>query len=69
VTPATPWGTPLGMILTEYGLHFAKDGTAWRCVEQPGLVMLRGGGYEVDGQGFATLSQAPAVRHIAEFVR
>jgi len=30
------------MILTEYGLHFAKDGDRWRCVEHPELVMLRG---------------------------
>ena len=46
------------MILTEYGLHFTKDGDLWRCVEHPGLVMLRGGGYEVDGQGFNSLTEA-----------
>jgi hypothetical protein len=32
------------MILTEYGLHFAKEGDRWRCVEEPDLAMLRGGG-------------------------
>jgi len=31
-----------GMILTEDGLHFAKEGDLWRCVEYPELVMLRG---------------------------
>jgi hypothetical protein len=31
------------MILTEDGLHLAKGGDLWRCVERPDLVMLRGG--------------------------
>jgi hypothetical protein len=40
--------TRTGMILVaEYGLHFAKSGDHWRCVEWPGLVMLRGGRYRV----------------------
>jgi hypothetical protein len=32
------------MIFTEHGLHFAKKGDYWRCVEWPELVMLRGRG-------------------------
>ena len=44
------------MILTEQGLHFSKVGDRWRCAEYPDLVMLRGGGYEVDGQGLDTLA-------------
>jgi hypothetical protein len=46
------------MILTEYGLHFAKDGDHWRCVEWPALTMLPGDRYEVDGQGFNSLAGA-----------
>ena len=34
-----------GMILTEYGLHFAKEGDHWRCVEYLDLLMLRGERY------------------------
>ena len=30
------------MILTEYGLRFAKEGDLWRCVEYPELLMLPG---------------------------
>ena len=26
----------------DYGLHFAKEGDHWRCVELPDVVMLRG---------------------------
>ena len=48
------------MILTELGLHFVRDGDRWRCGEYPDLVMLRGGGYEVDGQGLDTLAGALA---------
>jgi hypothetical protein len=44
------------MIVTELGLHFTRDGDRWRCAEYPDLVMLRGGGYEVDGQGLDTLA-------------
>jgi hypothetical protein len=36
------------MILTEYGLHFAKEGDHWRCVEHPDLVMLRGDCYQLN---------------------
>jgi hypothetical protein len=36
-----------GMICTEQGLHFAKEGDHWRCVEHPDLVMLRGGRYQI----------------------
>ena len=46
------------MILTELGLHFTRDGDRWRCVESPELVMLRGGGYEVDELGLDTLAGA-----------
>jgi hypothetical protein len=56
--PATGRGTITSMILTELGLHFRKDGDRWRCVERPELVMLRSGGYEVDGQGFNSLAEA-----------
>jgi hypothetical protein len=48
------------MILTELGQRFSKDGDRWRCVEPPDLVMLRGGGHEVDGQGFNSLAEALA---------
>lgn len=37
------------MIATEEGLTFAKDGTAWRCLQVPGLWMLAGGGYAIRG--------------------
>ena len=46
------------MIVTELGLHFVRDGDRWRCNEYPDLGMLRGGGYEVDGQGLDTLAGA-----------
>jgi len=49
-----------GMILTEYGLHFAKEGDRWRCGEYPDLVMLRGGGYEVNVREFDSLAEARA---------
>ena len=55
-TPAALRVTLPGMILTELGLHFAKEGDRWRCAEYPDLVMLRGGRYEVDGQGSNTLA-------------
>jgi len=58
VTPATPRGTLAGVILTEYGLHFRKDGDRWRCVERPDLLMLPGDRYTVDGQGFNSLAEA-----------
>jgi hypothetical protein len=48
------------MILTEYGLHFAKEGDHWRCVEYPDVEMLGGDCYEVDGQGFDSLAEALA---------
>jgi len=57
------------MTLTEDGLHFRREGDHWRCVEHPDLVMLRGGGYEVDGQGFAPLCVALTDRDSAEVVR
>ena len=31
------------ILCAEYGLHFAKEGNHWRCIELPELVMLRGG--------------------------
>lgn len=37
------------MISTEDGLTFAKDGTAWRCLQVPGLWMLPGSAYAVRG--------------------
>ena len=57
------------MILTELGLHFARDGDCWRYIEVPGLVMLRGERYRVGQQEFATQSLALADRHSAEFIR
>ena len=36
------FGQARGMILTEAGLHFTKDGQRWRCVEWPALTMLPG---------------------------
>jgi hypothetical protein len=36
-----------GMILTEYGLHFANESHHWRCVEWPDLVMVRGDCYQL----------------------
>lgn len=53
------------MIPTELGLHFRRDGDCWRCVERPGLLMPRGGGYEVEGQGFHSLAEAVAHLPIA----
>jgi hypothetical protein len=46
------------MILTEYGLHFRNEGDRWRRAERPELVMLRGGRYRADGQGFHSLAEA-----------
>jgi hypothetical protein len=36
------------VIFTEYGLHFAKDGDHWRCVDWPELVMLCGERYQLN---------------------
>lgn len=47
-----------GMILTEYGLRFAKDGDHWRCVEYPALLMLWGERYRVGGRTSTTLCEA-----------
>jgi len=49
-----------GVIPTEQGLHFRKDGDRWRCVEWPGLTMLPGDRYEVDGREFDSLTKALA---------
>lgn len=38
-----------GTILSERRLHFRKDGDHWRGAEYPDRVILRGGGYELDG--------------------
>jgi hypothetical protein len=43
------------MILTEGGLHFAKDGDHWRCVEHPDLAMLRGGRYRAGEREYGSL--------------
>ena len=45
------------MILTELGPHFIRDGGRWRCVEWPGLTMLPGDRYEVDGREFDPLAE------------
>jgi len=47
-----------GMLLTEFGLQFAKESDRSRCVEWPDLTMLRSSRYEVDGQGLDTLAGA-----------
>jgi len=60
-----------GMILTELGLHFTRDGDCCRCVEHPELQMTRDGTYRVDGyaQVFTSLHDAmqcltdPAASH------
>lgn len=46
------------ILAAEYGMHFKREGESWRGVEHPKLVMLRGGGHEVDGQGFCALAKA-----------
>jgi len=47
----------------DYGLHFAKDGDHWRCVEYPGLLMLSGcERYCVRGPSFGSLDEA--LRHL-----
>jgi len=46
VTPATLRVTLPGMILTELGVDFRKDGDRWRCVEHPNQVMLRDKGIQ-----------------------
>jgi len=53
-----------GMIFcAEYGLHFAKDGDHWRCIEQPDLVMLSGPErYRVGGLTLGSLYEA--MRHL-----
>ena len=60
MTPATGRGRLPGMILTEFALHFAKEGDRWRCVEWPGLTMLPGDRYEVDVREFDSLAEALA---------
>jgi hypothetical protein len=42
----------------EHGLHFAKDGDGWRCVEHPKLVMLRGDRYQLIDATLATGSRS-----------
>ena len=52
------------MILrAEYGLHFAKEGDHWRCVEYPDLLMLRGERYRIGDPTFGSLGEA--LRHLA----
>ena len=50
------------MIVTKDGLTFARAANAWRCVERPELLMLRSGGYRIEGhkQEFPTLAGALA---------
>jgi hypothetical protein len=52
----------LRMIFTEYGLHFAKDGDHWRCVEHRDVVMLRDERYSVGERPFG--SPGEALRHL-----
>jgi hypothetical protein len=42
------------VIFTEHGLHFAKEGDHWRCVEHPELVVLRGECYQLNETTLAT---------------
>lgn len=43
-----------GIIFTEYGLRFAKEGDQWRCVEWPDLVTLRGDCHQLNDATLAT---------------
>ena len=57
-----------GMILTEYRLHFAKDGDHWRCVEFPEPLMLPSERYRVGERTFGSLDEAlwhPEARGLA----
>ena len=47
------------ILCAEYGLHFAKEGDHWRCVEYPDLLMLRGERYPVGERTFGSLDDAP----------
>ena len=51
------------ILCAEVGLQFAKDGDHWRCVEHPGLVMLRGDHYRVWERAFGSVDEA--LRHLA----
>jgi hypothetical protein len=42
------------ILCAEHGLRFAKEGDHWRCVEHPGLVMLRGDRYQLNDATLAT---------------
>ena len=57
------------MNLTEFGLHFRKDGDRWVCVEWPDLLMLPGERYRVGQHEFATVSLAFMDLPRAEFVQ
>lgn len=67
--PAMSWVALWGMILTEHGLHFRRDGDRGRCVEWPNLATLPGERTRVDQHEFATLPLALVDRHGAEFVQ
>ena len=50
------------ILVAEYGLHFAKEGDLWRCVELTDVVMLPGPErYRVGDDTFASLDEA--LRH------
>jgi len=51
-----------GMINTEDGLHFAKDGDDWRCVECPAVTMRPGERYRAGERTFGSLNDA--LRHL-----
>ena len=55
------------MIATEDGLIFRRDGVAWRCREQPELLMYAGGFYrvEADDKQHQTAREALAARRQA----
>ena len=50
------------MIVTEHGLTFAREADAWRCVERPTLLMVRGERYRIEGSEteYPTLAAALA---------
>jgi hypothetical protein len=58
-----------GMIFcAEYGLHFAKEGDHWRCVEYPGVLLLSGSErYRVRERTFGSINEA--LRHLENFSR
>ena len=47
--PGDPSQGREAMIVTELGLCFRHEGTHWRCIEKPELLLLPGGEYALEG--------------------